>query len=52
MYRDYGDELVNVNRTRSAMLTSVLQKFWLVDVFPFCAFLFDASFLTLTDLLQ
>lgn len=34
VFLDYGNQLVEVNRMRSKMLTSVLQKFWLVDVFP------------------
>lgn len=34
VYQEHGKHLVEVNRTRSKMLTSALQSFWLVDIFP------------------
>lgn len=37
VYREHGQDLARLNRIRSEMITGVYQKFWLVDVFPFCA---------------
>lgn len=36
IFEEHGKQLVDTNRTRSEVLTIVLQTFWLVDVFSFC----------------